>query len=34
MLRKDLCNYSDAYIVLKGTKTVQGNSNTNARKKK
>ena len=24
MLRSDLCNYSDAYFVVKGTTTVEG----------
>ena len=26
MLRSDLCNYSDAYIVVKGTVTVEGDN--------
>ena len=27
MLRSDLCDYSDAYIVVKGTITVEGDNN-------
>ena len=27
MLRSDLCDFSDAYIVLKGTITVTGTNN-------
>ena len=27
MLRSDLCDYSDAYIVVKGTITVTGENN-------
>ena len=26
MLRSDSCDYSNAYIVVKGTKTVEGNN--------
>ena len=33
MLQSDLCNYSDAYIVVKGTITV-ADSNDNAYDKK
>ena len=29
MLRSDLCDYSDAYIVLKGTITAEGDNNAN-----
>ena len=32
MLRSDLCDYNDAYIVVKGTITVEGENN--AKKKK
>ena len=31
MLRSDLCDFSDAYIIVKGTATVTGTSN-NSRK--
>ena len=34
MLRSDLCDYSDAYIVRKGTKTAEGDSNLKKRNKK
>ena len=34
MLRWDLCDYSDAYIVVKGTITVEGDNNANKRNKK
>ena len=34
MLRSDLCDYSDAYIVVKGTITVEGYNNANKRNKK
>ena len=33
MLRSDLCNYSDAYIVVKGTITAEGDNNANKRNK-
>ena len=29
MLRSDLCEYSDAYIVVKGTITAEGDNNAN-----
>ena len=29
MLRTDLCDFSDAYIVVKGDITVEGNNNAN-----
>ena len=29
MLRSDLCDYSDAYIVVTGTITVKGDNNVN-----
>ena len=29
MLRSDLCDYSDAYIVVKGNVTVSANSGVN-----
>ena len=32
MLRSDLCDYNDAYIVVKGTITVEGGND--AKKKK
>ena len=32
MLRSDLCDYSDAYIVVKGTITVTGNKNIDRKK--
>ena len=34
MLRSDLCDYSDAYIVVKGTITVEGNDDNKKRDKK
>ena len=34
MLKSDLCDYSDAYIVAKRTITVEGTSDTNKRNKK
>ena len=34
MRRSDLCDYSDAYIVVKGRITVTCNNNVNRRKKK
>ena len=34
MLRSDLCDYSDAYIVVKGKISVTGTENTNRRNKK
>ena len=34
MLRSDLCDYSDAYIVVKGTITVEGTNPVNRRNKK
>ena len=33
MLRSDLCDYSDAYIVLKRSISVRGASDANKRKK-
>ena len=33
MLRLDFCNYSDAYIVVKGRITVEGDNNTKQRNK-
>ena len=33
MLRSDLCDYSNAYIFVKGTITVTGTNNDNRRKK-
>ena len=30
MLRSDLCDYSDAYIVVKGRKSVLGNNIANS----
>ena len=33
MLRSDLCDYSDACIVVKGRINVTGTANTNIRKK-
>ena len=33
MLRSDLCNFSDAYIVVKGDITLEGDNNANKRKK-
>ena len=29
MLRSDLCDFSDAYIVVKGDITLEGNNNAN-----
>ena len=34
MLRSDLCDYSDAYIVVKGKVSVTGNNAANRRNKK
>ena len=34
MLRSDLCNYSDAYIVVKGSISVIGTNNAKRRNKK
>ena len=34
MLRLDLCDYSDAFIAVKGRKGVIGTNNTNRRNKK
>ena len=34
MLRSDLCDYSDAYIFVKGKITVTGTNNANERNKK
>ena len=34
MLRSDLCDYSDPYIVVKGAITVQGNNGNNQEGKK
>ena len=34
MLRSDLCDYSDAYIVLKGRISVRGTNDANKRNKK
>ena len=34
MLRLDLCDYSDAHIVVKGTITVKGNNVAKTRNKK
>ena len=33
MLRLDLCDYSDAYIVVKGKITVEGDNNAKKRNK-
>ena len=33
-LRSDLCDYSDTYIVVKGTITVEEDNDTKKRKKK
>ena len=33
-LRLDLCDHSDAYIVVKGTTTVEGTNDVNKRNKK
>ena len=33
MLRSDLFNFSDAYIVLEGTITLEGDNNVNKRNK-
>ena len=34
MVRSDLCDYSDAYIVVKGTITFEGNNIAETRNKK
>ena len=34
MLRSDLCEYSDAYIAIKGTITVEGNNDAKKINKK
>ena len=34
MLRSDICDYSDAYIVVKGTITVEGDDDNKKRDKK
>ena len=34
MLRSDLCDHSDAYIVVKGTTTVEGTNDANKKNKK
>ena len=34
MLRSDLCDYSDAYIVVKGITSTKGTNNVNRRNKK
>ena len=34
MLRSELCNYIDVYIVAKGRISVSGNNNANRRSKK
>ena len=31
MLRSDLCNFSDAYIVVEGDVTLEGDNNSNKR---
>ena len=33
MLRSDLCDFSDAYIVVEGDITLEGDSNVNKRNK-
>ena len=33
MLRSDLCNFSDAYIVVEGTTTIEGDNNANKQNK-
>ena len=33
VLRSDLCNYSDAYIIVKGDVTLEGNNDANKRNK-
>ena len=33
MLRSDLCDFSDAYIVVKGDITLEGDNNANKRNK-
>ena len=33
MLRSDLCDFSDAYIVVEGDITLEGNSSANKRNK-
>ena len=34
MLRLDICDYSDAYIIVKGTITVEGDDDNKKRDKK
>ena len=34
MLRSDLCDYSDVYIVVRGAMTVEGDNNAKTRNKK
>ena len=34
MLRSDLCHYSDAYIVVKGRITVEGDNDNKKKKQK
>ena len=34
MLRSDLCNFSDAHIVLEGDITLEGDNDANKQKKK
>ena len=34
MIRSDLCDYSDIYIVVKGTRTVKGYNDADKRNKK
>ena len=34
MLRSDICDYSDAYIIVKGTITVEGDDDNTKRDKK
>ena len=33
MLRSDLCDFSDAYIVMEGTVTLEGNNDANKQNK-
>ena len=33
MLRSDLCDFNDAYIVVKGDITLEGDNNVNQRNK-
>ena len=33
MLRSDLCNFSDTYIVVEGTITLEGDNNANKQNK-